>query len=177
MASPKINAGIAPSAKPKAILCRLINRWPKISPLEIILLRVSMIELGAGKKRTSIQLNLATISQIRMNAIGDATCTTLSLTEFSINTCLTYRSSGPPCNQRLHVAAALLPHSGSKLVAETALAQVFQIWYGVICGLLVRGLTAEDADVRHRSIEIRDDGQMNNIDRRDSKIRLPGSAI
>ena len=141
------------------------------------------MELGAGKKRTSIQLNLATISQIRMNAIGDAICTTLSLREFSINTCLTYRSSGPPCNQRLHVAAALsafrplLPHSGSKLVAKTALAQVFQIWCGVICGLLVRGLTAEDADVTHRSIEIRDDEQMNNIDRRDSKIRLPGSAI
>src|SRR5205823_13581455 len=111
----------------KAILCRLINRWLKISPLEIILLRVSMMELGAGKKRTSIQLNLATISQIRMNAIGDAICTTLSLGEFSINTCLTYRSSGPPCNQRLHVAPALsafrplLPHSGSKLVAETVL--------------------------------------------------------
>jgi len=46
-----------------------------------------------------------------------------------------------------------------------------------LIGLLVRGLTAEDADVTHRSIEIRGDGQMNNIDRRESKSRLPGSAI
>jgi hypothetical protein len=30
-----------------------------------------------------------------------------------------------------------------------------------LIGLLVRGLTAEDADVTHRSIEIRDDEQMN----------------
>jgi hypothetical protein len=32
-----------------------MKRWLKISPLEIILLNVAMMVLGAGKKRTSIQ--------------------------------------------------------------------------------------------------------------------------
>src|SRR5712692_840211 len=41
--------------------------------------------LGAGQKRTSIKLNLATISQTTINATGDTICTILSLYEVSIN--------------------------------------------------------------------------------------------
>jgi len=61
-----------------------MDRWLKISPLEIILLKVAMMVLGAGKKRTSIQLNRATTSHIKTNAIGDAICMILSLSAFSM---------------------------------------------------------------------------------------------
>jgi hypothetical protein len=48
------------------------------------LLSVSTIELGAGKKRTSIQFNFATISQRRINARGDTIWMILSRNGFPI---------------------------------------------------------------------------------------------
>jgi len=143
-----------------------------------------MMELGAGKKRTSIQLNLATISQIRMNAIGDAICTTLSLTEFSIkhlpDLSIKWAAMQPtaPCSCGSFRFPASFTSFWEQIGSENCLgASLSNLVRRDLIGLLVRGLTAEDADVTHRSIEIRNDEQMNNIDRRDSKIRLPGSAI